>query len=274
MLYQDLLQHSILELVELNELIVSAQNECECEQNSETRCIPCYDREKIVFHHMKLVRKICKEFSQNTTLAVDEFMADGLIGLHKAIDKFDLEQSNKFFHFASNSIRWEVMAGDLYSPLIIIPWPTRKKIRKLLKKIDEYEARNEVYTYEQMCKDLKVSKTRLAELLYLSKSKQKVKVSDEDPLKEESYDHNAEKYHYDNEDWINSSDLKPALESLSDYERKIIVSYYGIEGEEKTLGELSKEFNQSYEYTRRGYHQALESLRCYFRLEIQQRENE
>ena len=155
MSYHDLLQHSILDLEEINELIKSAQKVCKCQQNDSPKCIPCYDREKVILHHMRLIRKICSEYSERSQFSTDDFMADGIIGLNKAIDDFDLNQSNKFFHFATNSIHWEILAGDLLSPLISMPISARKKIKRVLEIIDECELKGETLSYSKICKDLK-----------------------------------------------------------------------------------------------------------------------
>ena len=60
---------------------------------------------------------------------------------------------------------------------------------------------------------------------------------------------------------------------LTEYQREIIISYYGINSEEKTLRQLSKEFSQSYEKTRQDYLTALDCLKHYFRLDIEESKN-
>lgn len=276
MSYQDLLNHSILSLEEINGLIKSAQQKCTCEEEEEgVKCIPCYDRETLIFHHMLLIRKVAGEFSKNPNTNVDEFMADGIIGLDDAIDEFDLEKSDKFFHFAENSIRWAITAGGLFGPLIKVPGAARRKIKKIIEKIDEFEAKGEPVSYTKICEDLDITRTRLFELLDIIKSKQRLYITDDQQDENnESYDRQVTKYHYDKDDWIYSVDLQPALNSLTDYQKKIILARYGIDGPERTIRQISRDLNQDYGKTRRDYHKAFDLLKKYFQQDIEAWENE
>ena len=279
MSYQELLHHSILELDELNSLIISAQKiksteeECPyCKKNS--KCISCRDRDKIVLHHMLLVRKISGEFSRRCHLPADDFMADGIIGLNLAIDEFDLSESNKFFHFAENRIRWQIVSGDLFGPLVNIPKSARKSIKDITERIDRCRAKGIPISYKKICRELKITEKRFHELLEVIKSWQRSYFIELEEGDVPIYDHNFKNYHFDNEEWIYEEDLKPALEFLNEYQRYLITSYYGIGTEEKTLRELSQEYDQSYEKTRLDYHNTIERLRTYFKKEIEGIKNE
>ena len=271
MSYDDLCKHSFLELDELNDLIQSAQGECECSENSQIKCIRCLDRDKVILHHMLLVRKICGEFSRNSDLSIDDFMADGIIGLNLAIDEFDLEQSNKFFHFASNSIRWAISNGDIFAPLVSIPRGSRDQISQVSQRIDELEAQGESYTYSQLCEEFNISRVRLIEFLDIIRSRrEKYRYEYNKHVQEEMIEGKNDKYNYNDEEWIYKNDVQVVLEVLTDYHREIIVSYYGIGVETKTLRKLSKEFGQSYEKTRKDYHKALERLKEHFNPDIKE----
>lgn len=262
--YNKLLHHSILELDDLGRLIKSAQNECECVSDDRVKCIPCLDREKIIFHHMQLVRKICKELSEKSRLDVDEFMADGIIGLNNAINEFDPDESKSFFHFASNAIRWTIIAGDISGPLIKIPSGARRKIRKIHNRINQCEQKGETISYQQLCEEFNIDKSRLLDFLTVLQSRQVRYIIEEDGSDKDPVDQVLTRHYYDSEEWIDELDLENALETLSDYQKKIITNIFGIGTDEKTLRQLSKEFEQSYEKTRQDYHKALDCLKQYF----------
>lgn len=266
--YSKLLQHSILDLEEIEDLIESAQKECECVEGESVRCLRCLDREKIIMHYMQLVRKICRELSEKSFLHVDEFMADGIIGLNNAIDEFDLWHESKFFHFAQNAIRWQVIAGQISGPLIRIPSGARRKIQKIKNRIEEYEKEGKKISYEELCEEFDINKKKLIEFLTVLQSKQVKSFLFEEDGPDDVVDQKVTKYHYDSEEWIDQLDVKEAIETLDDHQKKIITHIYGIGVEEKTLGQLSKEFGQNYEKVRWDYHRALKRLKRYFERDL------
>ena len=271
--YEDIFSHKILSLKELDRYLMCAKEKCLCSEVKNRKCGACLAREQIILHHMALAKKICIEFSKTSGIDEKEFMADAIIGLNDAIDDFKVSKTSegrisKFFHFATNAIKWQIIRGDLFGPIIKIPSSARKKIRKLISKIEEYQTQKESLPISEICEELEMTRPQLIKLLEIIESGYYKNQSESREVTSGLAMDDSVYRQYDKEDWIYKHDLQPALDSLNEYEKTIIVSYYGIETDQKTLKELSMQFNCSYEKVRQDYHKAMGNLKDFFKKDL------
>lgn len=75
-------------------------------------------RDEIVMSNLKLVQKIVNTFEFNS----EDLFSEGVIGLIKAVDKFDPEKGYKFSTYAYHYIRGQIL--EYYNRIDYRPFPT------------------------------------------------------------------------------------------------------------------------------------------------------
>lgn len=233
------------------------------------------EAKKILYYsNIKLVRKVATQFlGRNFNL--DDLMIEGLIGVGKAIDKFNIGFGYRFSTYAIPWIKQQMLFYvKQCDQSIKIPVNTQKIMFKIKRFIDDYEAENgKEPTDEIIKKELKmkiddvrkfkqylyiqsvislnecVSDTESTELLDLC-------MGEYDPLKDDiNYNLSVEMA------------IENCLSILSDREQKIIILRYGLYNNEvHTLEQLSKIFGVNRERIRQIEMASLEKIRKYFKL--------
>ena len=140
---------------------------------SDNKKISKYAKDKIVISNLKLVRSIVYKYSKNSILSFSDLMHEGIIGLHKAIEYFDISKDNKFSTYAYLWIEQAIIEA-CRKPLSGINFSTcflDRKREYLRIKCDYIEKNGFVpsfqYMKQEMCKILKVklSDKELSELI-------------------------------------------------------------------------------------------------------------
>ncbi len=117
-----------------------------------------YHKHLLIKHYIWLVKYVISQMSlpNNSILEESDFLSFGILGLHDAIEKFDLNRGNKFESYAASRIK-----GTIQDELRKLDWlsrTARKKAHQFMKTSDEL--RNEVgreVTIEEIRKKLNVS---------------------------------------------------------------------------------------------------------------------
>lgn len=100
---------------------------------------PAY-RDKLVFHYTSLVRYVAARLGQTLPQGAvdrDDLVADGMIGLLDAIEKFDVDKGNKFETYAVQRIRGAMI--DKLRNLDWVPRSVRSKAKDIEKVREELE---------------------------------------------------------------------------------------------------------------------------------------
>lgn len=234
-------------------------------------------RWKIINSNLKLVVNIAKHYSQ-FNLPLMDLIAEGNIGLMRAVDKFNVKKGFRFSTYAAwwirqaitralidqgKTIRVPVYMSELISKYIT----TRNKLRQKLKR---EPSRSEV------AKRLKLPLNKVAdiEMWIEKKSSLEAPVGSNgesqlsDFIKTTGYSDTEQEI----EKFFKHEHVLELLDFVSDRERKILDLRFGItNGKPFTLAQVSKELGISRERVRQIEEAALKKLRAYA---IQQQKEE
>jgi RNA polymerase sigma factor (sigma-70 family) len=112
----------------------------------EKSCKKSFD--KLILSNLKFVYHISKNYNFSY-ISFDDIFSVGVIGLIKAIDKFNLNFNNSFCTFASYYIRNEVIKY-LDNNSSLFRFSTNKKYKKLLHNLNRYCSSFETITPEEI----------------------------------------------------------------------------------------------------------------------------
>ncbi len=230
-IYKPLMKKKILTRDKEQELILRAQNG------------DLDARDEIVKKNLKLVISICKK---GNSLVTEDCIQDGILGLIKAIEKFDLSKGNKFSTYAA----WWIMQSrnresyNYYTyrlPAHI--WEKRGKFAKYTTEF--YQKNDRVPTYEEISKKFDMTLETVKNILELPQiiSIDK-KGLDGEVLHEKIEDEGASNITEIN---IRNSILNDAFQTLNEREKKVIELRYN---QSMTLEAIGKVFNVSKERVR------------------------
>jgi len=88
----------------------------------------------LVCSQLKTILTIARQY-KNTSLAMDDLMAIGVLGIYKAIEKFEFEKETRFITYASNWIKATISAEVHENDMIHHPANVLIEIRKQEKAI-------------------------------------------------------------------------------------------------------------------------------------------
>jgi len=121
---------------------------------------------ELIQHYLPLVRQIAGAIKQKMSAVIDfeDLVGDGIFGLIRAIELFDLSRGVKFETYATSVIR-----GSIYNGLRILDWVperTRGKTRALQKVMDKFVLiHGRQGTQEELAKELKISAQEVYDLI-------------------------------------------------------------------------------------------------------------
>lgn len=207
-------------------------------------------QEELVVHYQglvyKLAHKIARKLKQGTE--VEELISDGMLGLVKAIDAFDLERGFQFSTYATPVIR-----GSIYNGLRRLDWlpeRTRTKARNFQRAVDKLsQVQGRRPSEEDIAEELEISSKEVYELIsslssmYLLSLDQPLGDEDSDAsmgdlVEDSGFTGPEAELEYSEE----RSALRKSLESLPDRERELLEMHY-FEG--ITFEAISRKMNVS-----------------------------
>ena len=139
--FDDISKYPLLKIKEEQELFKImhkwSNNMARCGQR--TRINGKAAREKLINSNLRLVVKIAKDY-RNMGLSLADLIAEGNMGLMRAVDKFKSNKKTKISTYASYWIKQCIFrAFDNKSRLIRVPSDASMKHRRVMKWIHEYE---------------------------------------------------------------------------------------------------------------------------------------
>lgn len=205
-------------------------------------------KREMIEGNLRLVLKLVKRY-QNQGLALSDLIAEGNLGLLKAIDNFDWGKNIKFISYASWWVKQSIIqALNEKSRIIRIPTNLIIERRKIKEDIDDLLA------FDKLSSNAKLIPST---------------VRIDDSLNEDNFtlldiieDKNSMP---SDENLINDNLVKEKLMNLlgilTEKERTIIQDYYGLYGANKNLEDIGYEFNLTRERIRQIKEKALRKLR-------------
>lgn len=222
--------------------------------------------EKLTKANLRFVVSVAKQY-QNQGLTLPDLINEGNLGLIKAAEKFDETRGFKFISYAVWWIRQSILqALAEQSRIVRLPLNQVGSLNKINKAFARFEQENErTPSPEELARILDLPKEKVADTLRVSGRH----VSVDAPFAEgednslldvlvNSDSPNADKA------LINESlcvEIDRALSTLTERERDIIKSFFGIGCSEMTLEEIGDEFDLTRERVRQIKEKAIRRLR-------------
>ena len=231
-------------------------------------------KKKITEANLRLVVSIAKKYV-GRGLDFEDLIQEGDIGLMKAIDRFELSKGFKFSTYSTYWIKQSIDRGikDKARTIRIPVHELEKifKINKIMKEI-ENETGTEIPNIDEIVKRYnensmkKITKEQVTFLLTSIRETiqlDKIIGDDNDSTIGELIEDKSVENPQDEADRMGlRNDLLKAMEKLTDKQKKILILRFGlIDGNQKTLEEVGKEFNITRERVRQIEAKALRQLR-------------
>lgn len=191
-------------------------------------------KEKLIYANLRFVLSIAKTY-QNNGIAMEDLIAEGNLGLIKAVDRFDRSKGHRFISYAVWWIRQSIIECiNEHSRNIRIPV-------------------NQINDYLKLKRDNKNSDEEISNMFPTTQSIFDVINDDGDEYVDVLEDKNTilPDEELDNSQKNLKNDLEKLLSKLSDRDRLIIEMYYGLNGfNPSTLEDIGDELNLTRERVR------------------------
>ena len=222
--------------------------------------------EKLTRANLRFVVSVAKQY-QNQGLSLPDLINEGNLGLIKAAEKFDETRGFKFISYAVWWIRQSILqALAEQSRIVRLPLNQVGSLNKINKALSKFEQENERQpSNEELSEMIEVPKDKIADTLRVSgrhvsvdapfvegedNSLLDVLPNDDSPMADKGL--------------VNESlntEIERALSTLTDREREIVKSFFGIGCQEMTLEEIGERFGLTRERVRQIKEKAIRRLK-------------
>lgn len=253
---------------QINEKLVQYSQMKEGEEKNELR-------NEIIEDNLRLVISIASGYSKVSSANIMDLIQEGNRGLSYAVEKFQVERGLSFSTYAYSCIQNYIrLFLQKHSHLISIPSHTQvelKEIKEVQK--DFLERYNREPSIEEIYKELggKISEDKITKLLLFGKDV--ISLDEERESKEDSFslldtltDNSDPSLYFSNKE--KEELIREALSSLTQQERDVIISRYGLEGKEVSLSVLADKYHVSAQRIQQIEKNALDKMKSFLRLKM------
>ena len=222
--------------------------------------------EKLTRANLRFVVSVAKQY-QNQGLSLPDLINEGNLGLIKAAEKFDETRGFKFISYAVWWIRQSILqALAEQSRIVRLPLNQVGSLNKINKALSKFEQENERQpSNEELSEMIDVPKDKISDTLRVSGRH----VSVDAPFIEGEDNSLLDVLPNDDSPsadrgLVNESlntEIERALSTLTDREREIIKSFFGIGCQEMTLEEIGERFGLTRERERQIKEKAIRRLK-------------
>ena len=222
--------------------------------------------EKLTRANLRFVVSVAKQY-QNQGLSLPDLINEGNLGLIKAAEKFDETRGFKFISYAVWWIRQSILqALAEQSRIVRLPLNQVGSLNKINKALSKFEQEHERQpSNEELSEMIDVPKDKISDTLRVSgrhvsvdapfvegedNSLLDVLPNDDSPMADKGL--------------VNESlntEIERALSTLTDREREIVKSFFGIGCQEMTLEEIGERFGLTRERVRQIKEKAIRRLK-------------
>ena len=222
--------------------------------------------EKLTRANLRFVVSVTKQY-QNQGLSLPDLINEGNLGLIKAAEKFDETRGFKFISYAVWWIRQSILqALAEQSRIVRLPLNQVGSLNKINKALSKFEQENERQpSNEELSEMIDVPKDKISDTLRVGSRH----VSVDAPFVEGEDNSLLDVLPNDDSPsadrgLVNESlntEIERALSTLTDREREIIKSFFGIGCQEMTLEEIGERFGLTRERVRQIKEKAIRRLK-------------
>ena len=213
--------------------------------------------EKLTRANLRFVVSVAKQY-QNQGLSLPDLINEGNLGLIKAAEKFDETRGFKFISYAVWWIRQSILqALAEQSRIVRLPLNQVGSLNKINKALSKFEQENERQpSNEELSEMIDVPKDKISDTLRVGSRH----VSVDAPFVEGEDNSLLDVLPNDDSPSADRG-IERALSTLTDREREIIKSFFGIGCQEMTLEEIGERFGLTRERVRQIKEKAIRRLK-------------
>jgi len=222
--------------------------------------------ERLTKANLRFVVSVAKQY-QNQGLTLPDLINEGNLGLIKAAEKFDETRGFKFISYAVWWIRQSILqALAEQSRIVRLPLNQVGSLNRINKAFSKFEQENErTPSPDELAEKLEITREKVTDSLRVSGRHVSVDAPFQDGEDNSLIDVLANHDTPDSDNvLINESLIKEidrALATLTDRERDILKSFFGIGVQEMTLEEIGDQFDLTRERVRQIKEKAIRRLR-------------
>jgi len=217
---------------------------------------------------MAPVASIARLYRGTRSVGHEELMQDGIVGLLRAVERFDPSLGTPFWAYASWWVRqaMQQLVSELTRPVVLSDRAVRQLVRVRNAEREHLQAHGKQPTLIELASDTGLTHRQVEQLVSASRTPRALNepIGGEesastfgdllsDPAAEDAYERVP--LH------AQIGAVRPLLDRLDARERMIVCARYGIDGPERTLRELAAALGVSAERVRQIESRALVKLR-------------
>jgi RNA polymerase sigma factor (sigma-70 family) len=224
-------------------------------------------REELIAAYAPLVSSYARLYRTSPRLEQSELMQQGVVGLLRALERFDTERETPFWAYAAWWVRegMQELFSELARPVVLSDRAERQLARINGARRTHLRDRGRDASLAEIAASTGLSLLQVTSLVAAGRPARSLdepveaqgadgRVGDQiaDPSAEEAFDEGP---------WpIDVSMLRPLLQALSARDRRVVTARFAIDGPERTLRELGAELGISAERVRQIEQRALDRL--------------
>ena len=222
--------------------------------------------ERLTKANLRFVVSVAKQY-QNQGLSLPDLINEGNVGLIKAAEKFDETRGFKFISYAVWWIRQSILQAIAeQSRIVRLPLNQVGSVNKINKVLNKFEQENERRaSIDEIAERVDLPEDKIADAMKINGRQ----ISMDAPFTEGEDGSlidvmpNSDSPEPDNMLVMESlrEEIKRALQTLNERERKVIEAFFGIDQPEKTLEEIGTEYGLTRERVRQIKEKAIRRLR-------------
>lgn len=214
-------------------------------------------KEVVMLYNRGLVAECVKKYVHGRShLQFDDLLQEGMTGLQRAIEKFDLERKTKFSTYAISWIKQRLIrACRMQEPTVHVPEYIQGRVYRYTRRKQELEQQGRQNVHDEVCAELGLDAQQIGECLsLLSPASLDTVIGEENLTLGNTIEARQEK-----KQW--SGFLDTILKRLDQRESDIIHLHYGLGCDKESRVQISKRYGLSPERIRQIENKAIERLR-------------